>query len=105
MICIKRKAFIRPVFEKVDESALANHLLSCNQQQLRNARASQTSVDECARLIDCKPSVCFDHQLFALAVKLPRKRLAGFRVAEFQTPVRSASQLLRLRRTPPAGEV
>jgi hypothetical protein len=80
-------------------------VLGSEQKHLRDAGAGQTRVEQCARIIHRKPSIRFDNQLFALAMKLPRIRLSGFRVPEFKTPALAATQLLRLRWPPAASEV
>src|SRR3979490_1588778 len=102
MVRIEGKAFIRPVWEQVNEPSLPNQMLGSKLKHLRNAGAGQTRVEECARIIHRKPTVRFDNKLFALAMKLPRIRLSGFRVPEFETTVHTATQLLRLRRAPPS---
>ena len=105
MVRIEREAFIRPVWEQVDEPSLPNQGFRSEQKHLRDAGAGQARVEECARIVHRKPPIRFDNQLFALAVKLPRIRLAGFRVPEFEAPVRPATQILRLRWPPAASEV
>ena len=105
MVCIEREALIRPVWEQVDEPSLADQGLGSEQQHLRDAGACQTRIEERARIIHREPSIRFDNKLFALAMKLPRIRLSGFRVPEFEAPVHTAPQLLRLRWPPSASEV
>jgi hypothetical protein len=59
MVCIEREALIRPVWEQVDEPSLANQVLGSEQKHLRDAGASQTRVEECARIIHRKLSIRF----------------------------------------------
>jgi hypothetical protein len=91
MVRIEREALIRPVWEQVDEPSLPDQRLGSEQKHLRDACAGQTRVQECARIIHRKPPLRFDNKLFALAMKLPRIRLSGFRIPEFETPVYTSS--------------